>query len=72
LRRAHRVAAGTWGRLQLEAGQLRFRARTEPAIDVVVAAGASQAIPPGVDHDVEPFGSVRFAVEFLRSRTATE
>ena len=65
LRRAHRVAAGTWGRLQVEEGRVRFRAETSPPLDVVVGAGGSQPIPPEVDHDVEPEGHVRFYVEFL-------
>ena len=66
LRRAHRVAAGTWGRLVVEDGELRFRAQTNPRIDTVVGAGASQPLPPGVEHEVEPLGSARFFVEFLR------
>ena len=65
LRRAHRVAAGTWGRLQVEEGRIRFRADTSPALDVVVEAGESQPIPPETDHDVEPQGNARFYVEFL-------
>lgn len=66
LRRAHRVASGTWGRLQVEQGQVRFRARTEPPLDVLVGAGESQPIPPEVEHEVEPQGEVSFFVEFLR------
>ena len=34
LRRDHRVASGTWGRLRVESGSLRFVARTEPITDV--------------------------------------
>lgn len=71
LRRAHRVATGTWGRLRVDAGELRFRARTQPPLDVVVDAHAGQAIPPGVEHEVEPCGPVRFFVEFLRPRPPT-
>ena len=41
LRRAHRVAPGTWGRTRVVRGQLRFRAATDPPIDVVVASAAS-------------------------------
>lgn len=76
LRRDHRVAAGTWGRLRVEEGRLRFTtaavptidvpAIDVPAIDAVVAAGQVQPIPPEVPHRVEPLGAVRFAVEFLR------
>jgi tellurite resistance-related uncharacterized protein len=72
LRRAHRVAVGTWGRLRVDAGELRFRARTEPPLDVVVDARAAQPIPPGVEHEVEPCGPVQFFVEFLRPPPAAE
>ena len=64
LRRAHRV--GTWGRLQVEHGEVRFHAETEPPLEIVVGAGASQPIPPDVEHHVELSGAVRFSVEFLR------
>jgi tellurite resistance-related uncharacterized protein len=65
LRRAHRLASGTWGRLRVDRGRLRFVAQTTPVTDVVVEAGRLQGIPPGVEHFVEPQGPVRFAVEFL-------
>jgi tellurite resistance-related uncharacterized protein len=65
LRRAHRVASGTWGRLHVESGELRFRARTEPPVEVTVSAGGVQAIPPDVEHEVEPCGHALFYVEFL-------
>ncbi len=65
LRRAHRVAPGMWGRLQVQEGRLRFRADTRPPLEVIVGAGGSQPIPPETDHDVEPVGPARFFVEFL-------
>ena len=34
-------------------------------IDVIVRAGDTQAIPPGVAHEVEPRDGLRFLVEFL-------
>jgi tellurite methyltransferase len=34
LRRDHRVAAGTWGRLRVEEGRLRFTTAAVPTIDV--------------------------------------
>ena len=66
LRRSHRVAAGVWGRLRVREGELRFRARTDPPLDAVVGPGAEQAIPPEVEHEVEPLGEVAFLIEFLR------
>lgn len=68
LRRNHRVASATWGRLRVESGMLRFVARTEPVTDVEVRAGATQPIPPDVEHHVETNGPVRFCVEFLGRR----
>jgi tellurite resistance-related uncharacterized protein len=65
LRRAHRLATGTWGRISVQNGRLRFRAATSPPIDVELEAGSAQAIPPGVAHDVEPAGPVRFSLDFL-------
>jgi tellurite resistance-related uncharacterized protein len=65
LRRAHRIGAGTWGRILVHAGRLRFAAATAPAIHVELARGATQAIPPEVEHEIETLGAVRFSVEFL-------
>lgn len=65
LRRAHRIAPGTWGRIVVSRGRLRFTAATTPAIRVQLREGETQAIPPGVDHQVEPLGAVGFVVEFF-------
>lgn len=63
LRRAHRVADGVWGRVRVLAGALRFRSA---GVDLVLTAGEWRNIPPGVEHEVEPDGDARFAVEFWR------
>jgi tellurite methyltransferase len=65
LRRAHKLASGTWGRLVVEAGRLAFRASTVPPIDRVLDAGSVQAIPPGVEHEIEPGDDARVFVEFF-------
>jgi tellurite methyltransferase len=69
LRRAHRAATGTWGRLRVECGSLRFVAATDPLTDVIVGSDRAQGIPPGVEHHVEPQGPTRFAIDFLGSPT---
>ena len=66
LRRRHRVTAGTWGRLQVQEGELHFRLSTQPALDLIVRPGPPQPIPPEVEHELQPLGKVRFFVEFLR------
>jgi tellurite resistance-related uncharacterized protein len=63
--RAHRIAAGTWGRINVRHGQLHFVAQTEPALDRVLGPGSFQAIPPEVRHEVQPLGAVRFSIDFL-------
>ena len=63
---AHRVAAGTWGRLRVEQGRLRLRLRTSPPLDLLVRPDHPQPLPPEVEHQVELVGEVRFCVEFLR------
>jgi tellurite resistance-related uncharacterized protein len=64
LRRAHSTRAGTWARLHVLEGRLRFR---DPL------AGSERDLGPGVHavnhperlHEVAPLGPVRFFVEFL-------
>jgi ribosomal protein S18 acetylase RimI-like enzyme/tellurite resistance-related uncharacterized protein len=65
LRRAHRVAAGTWGRLCVLEGSVRFWMATNPMTVREVDAGESQPIPPMVEHEVRLQGPVRLQVEFL-------
>jgi tellurite resistance-related uncharacterized protein len=68
--RDHRLARGTWGLLRVVDGTLRFIASTEPATDVVLAAGDSQLIPPEVVHHLAPASDARFFIEFLRDRSS--
>jgi tellurite resistance-related uncharacterized protein len=65
LRIAHHLSRGTWGRIVVLHGQLRFVARTKPIIDAVVNPGRAQAIPPDIEHDIQPLGSVRFSIDFF-------
>ncbi|HUZ09000.1 MAG TPA: DUF3565 domain-containing protein [Acidimicrobiales bacterium] len=65
LRRTHRLAEGNWGRIVVHDGRLRFVAVTVPAIDVGLEAGSTQAIPPEIDHRVEPIGAVRVSIDFF-------
>ena len=65
LRRAHRIAGGIWGVLRVTSGSLRFVADTDPRTDVAVGPASPQAIPPDVEHHVEPTPGTRFAIELL-------
>lgn len=66
LRRAHRIAPGTWGQLRVLAGQLHFDADLAPPLDLDLHAGDTQAIPPSVGHAVTIVGPVQFCLDFLR------
>jgi tellurite methyltransferase len=65
LRRVHRVAAGTWGRLRVLHGSVGFSMATDPPIDRDLKAGDNQAIPPQVDHQVVPAGPFQLQIDFL-------
>jgi len=64
LRRAHRLGARTWGGLTVIEGRLRFSAATDPPVTLVLGPGSVQAIPPEVEHEVEPLGVVSFRIDF--------
>jgi tellurite resistance-related uncharacterized protein len=64
LRRDHRVASRTWGRLRVIEGNASFTMQTDPAIERKLEAGDEQAIPPGVLHAVD-LASGTVAVDFF-------
>ena len=64
LRRNHRVAKGTWGRLRVLDGCAHFTMQTEPLSERDLYAGDLQPIPPGVLHAVS-IVSGSIAVDFL-------
>ncbi len=65
LRRPHRVAAATWGRLHVRAGSARLRIDTDPPLDVRLGAGDRQPIPPEVAHRLELGEGAVVEVELL-------
>jgi tellurite methyltransferase len=65
LRRRHRLGERIWGLLVVHEGGLRCALRTQVPINVVLTPARTQALPPGVDHEVTPQGHVRFSIEFL-------
>ncbi len=66
LLRSHTTKVGVWGRIHVVEGELRYRI-LEPALEEhVLSPGVDGVVEPGVAHEVEPIGRVRFFVEFLR------
>lgn len=69
LLKAHRVATGTWGRINVLDGRLRFVWEADGTF-VELRAGEQQVIPPATPHRVELRGHVRFTVEFFTASRA--
>ena len=66
LLRRHTTRAGTWGRIVVLHGRLRYRI-LEPALEeVVLDVDRHGVVEPEVPHEVEPLGSGSFRVDFLR------
>lgn len=65
LLRAHRIAAGVWGRLRVIEGSVVFVAEDGPESRRLTAP-ASQVIEPELPHHIEPSADARFVVEFYR------
>jgi len=66
LLRSHTTKAGTWGRICILEGKLHYRI-LEPEIEShVLDPGHDGVVEPEIAHEVEPIGSVRFFVEFLK------
>jgi tellurite resistance-related uncharacterized protein len=66
LRRRHTTKPGVWGRIRVVEGRLRYRILEPQVEEHVLSADVPGIVEPGVPHQVEPLGAVRFYVEFLR------
>jgi hemoglobin len=64
LRRTHHTAEGVWGVLRVLAGVVRCQLEVSPPLDVVLAAGSGQPLPPGIAHHIELDPAARLTVEF--------
>ncbi|NQV11265.1 MAG: DUF1971 domain-containing protein [Cyanobacteria bacterium] len=63
---AHQTKEGTWGKIIILEGRLRYRI-LEPELEVVdLSVEKYGVVEPTVLHEVEPLGAVRFYVEFYR------
>jgi tellurite resistance-related uncharacterized protein len=66
LLRAHRIAGGVWGLLEVVAGTVTFVWEGDRDGSISLVAGDSVVIPPEVPHHVEPDPEARFRISFHR------
>lgn len=67
LLRAHTTKAGTWGRILVLEGRLRYRILSPAVEDILLTPERFGVVEPQVPHEVAPDGPVKFCVEFLRA-----
>ncbi len=66
LLKAHRTRAGTWGKIVILEGSLRYTIN-EPEREVVMLdKDYFGIVEPEISHEVSPLGKVRFHIEFYR------
>jgi len=63
---AHSTKAGTWGKVIVLEGRLRYRILEPETEEIDLCIEKYGVIEPTILHEVESLGSVRFYVEFYR------
>ena len=66
LRRSHRTKAGTWAKIVVLEGRLRYRILAPESEEIELSPGRPGVVEPEVLHEVEAPGPVRFRVDFYR------
>ncbi len=66
LLKSHQTKEGTWGKIVVLGGLLKYRILEPEFEEIVLSPEIPGIVEPKVLHEVEPFGDVRFYVEFYR------
>ena len=66
LLRAHQTKEGTWGKIVVLKGKLRYRVLEPEVKEFDLSPSNCGIVEPTVLHEVEPLNRVRFYVEFYR------
>ena len=68
----HTTKPGVWAQIHVLEGSLRYRLLEPLVEEQLLTAGSIGIVLPGLEHEVEPLGPVRFFVEFHRPATARD
>lgn len=66
LLKSHSTKAGTWGRIVVLEGRLRYRILEPRLEEWLLDPENPGVVEPQVAHEVKPLGKLRFYVEFLK------
>lgn len=64
LLKAHQTKAGTWGKIVVFSGRLRYRILEPQLEEHVLDVNKFGVVTPEILHEVEPLGEVSFYVDF--------
>ena len=63
---SHRTKAGTWAKIVVVEGKLRYRILEPEIEEIELSPDQYGVVEPEVSHEIEAIGRVRFHVEFYR------
>ena len=63
---SHRTKAGTWAKIVVMEGKLRYRIREPEIEENKLSPDRHGVVEPDVPHQVQPLGRVRFFLAFYR------
>jgi tellurite resistance-related uncharacterized protein len=66
LLKTHTTKKGTWGKIVVLKGVLKYVIETDPAEEIVLSQEKYGVVEPEVPHHVMPQGEVEFYVEFYK------
>lgn len=61
---SHRIKPGTWARIVVIEGRLRYHVLDRRVLDIELSPEVPGVVEPDVLHKIEPIGEVRFFIEF--------
>lgn len=67
LLKAHQTKQGTWAKIVILEGRLRYRILEPETEDIELSPEKYGVVEPEILHEVKPLGHVRFYVEFYRA-----
>lgn len=70
LLRSHSTKPGTWGKIVIVEGALRYRILEPDIEEHILEPGNCGIVEPTIRHEVEPHQKVKFHVEFYREPEA--
>jgi len=66
LLKTHRTMKGTWGKICVIEGLLRYTIESSPSESITLSSDHHGVVEPEVPHHVEPIGYVEFFIEFYK------